>query len=166
MLTHYRDLKEHLRRLQQQVESRRRAAVKEMMRQRTAEAAAGSSWTCMHNVVLSEVRPMQVGLKHMQILESKAWPWMRADLTRREACLELLLSWPLDGLQTFTTSNTVAAGPFPSLLPSAVGWASCKVEMEGMVRQEAAAAGVVRSICFVCLSVAILSLPRCSGRWH
>ena len=38
-----RDLKEHLRRLQQQMESRRRAAVKEMMRQRTAEAAADTS---------------------------------------------------------------------------------------------------------------------------
>ncbi|KAI5082147.1 hypothetical protein GOP47_0001890 [Adiantum capillus-veneris] len=38
-----KDLKEHLRRLQQQMESRRRAAVKEMMRQRAAEAAAGCS---------------------------------------------------------------------------------------------------------------------------
>eukprot|EP00250_Pteridium_aquilinum_P011854 c20351_g1_i2 orf=1101-6170(+) len=38
-----KDLKEHLRRLQQQMESRRRAAVKEMMRQRAAEAAAGTS---------------------------------------------------------------------------------------------------------------------------
>ncbi|KAH7298000.1 hypothetical protein KP509_25G022700 [Ceratopteris richardii] len=38
-----KDLKEHLRRLQQQMESRRRAAVNEMMRQRAAEAAAGSS---------------------------------------------------------------------------------------------------------------------------
>lgn len=37
-----KDLKEHLRRLQQQMESRRRAAVMEMMRQRTAEAAAGT----------------------------------------------------------------------------------------------------------------------------
>lgn len=38
-----KDLKEHLRRLQQQMESRRRAAVMEMMRQRTAEATAGMS---------------------------------------------------------------------------------------------------------------------------
>jgi hypothetical protein len=35
-----RDLKEHLRRLQQQSDSRRRAAVNEMMRQRAAEVAA------------------------------------------------------------------------------------------------------------------------------
>jgi E1A/CREB-binding protein len=34
-----RDLKEHLRRLQQQSDSRRRAAVMEMMRQRAAEVA-------------------------------------------------------------------------------------------------------------------------------
>ncbi|RRT57708.1 hypothetical protein B296_00038383 [Ensete ventricosum] len=34
------DLKEHLRRLQQQSDSRRRAAVMEMMRQRAAEVAA------------------------------------------------------------------------------------------------------------------------------
>ncbi|XP_057841240.1 histone acetyltransferase HAC1 isoform X1 [Cryptomeria japonica] len=38
-----RDLKEHLRRLQQQMESRRRAAVMEMMRQRAAEVAASSN---------------------------------------------------------------------------------------------------------------------------
>ncbi|KAH9321216.1 hypothetical protein KI387_015855, partial [Taxus chinensis] len=38
-----RDLKEHLRRLQQQMESRRRAAVMEMMRQRAAEVAANSN---------------------------------------------------------------------------------------------------------------------------
>jgi hypothetical protein len=38
--TLYRDLKEHLRRLQQQSDSRRRAAVNEMMRQRAAEVAA------------------------------------------------------------------------------------------------------------------------------
>ncbi|RID56429.1 hypothetical protein BRARA_G03628 [Brassica rapa] len=37
------DLKEHLRRLQQQSDSRRRAAVMEMMRQRAAEVAGGSS---------------------------------------------------------------------------------------------------------------------------
>ncbi|XP_049389853.1 histone acetyltransferase HAC1-like isoform X2 [Solanum stenotomum] len=37
-----RDLKEHLRRMQQQADSRRRAAVMEMMRQRTAEVAGGS----------------------------------------------------------------------------------------------------------------------------
>nr|KJB66326.1 hypothetical protein B456_010G135700 [Gossypium raimondii] len=37
-----RDLKEHLRRLQQQSDSRRRAAVMEMMRQRAAEVAANS----------------------------------------------------------------------------------------------------------------------------
>ncbi|CAH8355273.1 unnamed protein product [Eruca vesicaria subsp. sativa] len=36
------DLKEHLRRLQQQSDSRRRAAVMEMMRQRAAEVAGGS----------------------------------------------------------------------------------------------------------------------------
>ncbi|KAG0465832.1 hypothetical protein HPP92_019996 [Vanilla planifolia] len=35
-----RDLKEHLKRLQQQSESRRRAAVMEMMRQRAAELQA------------------------------------------------------------------------------------------------------------------------------
>lgn len=34
-----RDLREHLRRLQQQSDSRRRAAVMEMMRQRAAEVA-------------------------------------------------------------------------------------------------------------------------------
>lgn len=38
----YRDLKEHLRRMQQQSDSRRRAAVMEMMRQRAAEVASGS----------------------------------------------------------------------------------------------------------------------------
>jgi E1A/CREB-binding protein len=38
-----RDLKEHLRRLQQQMESRRRVAVMEMMRQRAAEAAGSNS---------------------------------------------------------------------------------------------------------------------------
>ena len=38
----FRDLKEHLRRLQQQSDSRRRAAVMEMMRQRAAEVAGGS----------------------------------------------------------------------------------------------------------------------------
>ncbi|XP_042470158.1 probable histone acetyltransferase HAC-like 1 isoform X1 [Zingiber officinale] len=38
-----RDLREHLRRLQQQSESRRRAAVMEMMRQRAAEVARNSS---------------------------------------------------------------------------------------------------------------------------
>ena len=37
-----RDLKEHLRRLQQQSDSRRRAAVMEMMRQRAAEVAGNS----------------------------------------------------------------------------------------------------------------------------
>ncbi|XP_055802488.1 histone acetyltransferase HAC1-like isoform X2 [Solanum dulcamara] len=37
-----RDLKEHLRRMQQQADSRRRAAVMEMMRQRAAEVAGGS----------------------------------------------------------------------------------------------------------------------------
>ncbi|KAJ4844492.1 hypothetical protein Tsubulata_006330 [Turnera subulata] len=37
-----RDLREHLRRLQQQSDSRRRAAVMEMMRQRAAEVAGGS----------------------------------------------------------------------------------------------------------------------------
>ncbi|KAL8511296.1 hypothetical protein ACS0TY_017921 [Phlomoides rotata] len=37
-----KDLKEHLRRLQQQSDSRRRAAVMEMMRQRAAEVASGS----------------------------------------------------------------------------------------------------------------------------
>lgn len=37
-----RDLKEHLRRLQQQSDSRRRAAVMEMMRQRAAEVAEDS----------------------------------------------------------------------------------------------------------------------------
>ncbi|KAJ4879380.1 Histone acetyltransferase HAC12 [Raphanus sativus] len=37
------DLKEHLRRLQQQADSRRRAAVMEMMRQRTAEVAGTSA---------------------------------------------------------------------------------------------------------------------------
>ncbi|KAL8217734.1 hypothetical protein R6Q57_021107 [Mikania cordata] len=37
-----RDLKEHLRRMQQQSDSRRRAAVMEMMRQRAAEVAGGS----------------------------------------------------------------------------------------------------------------------------
>ena len=36
-LMYSRDLKEHLRRLQQQSDSRRRAAVMEMMRQRAAE---------------------------------------------------------------------------------------------------------------------------------
>lgn len=35
-----RDLKEHLRRLQQQSDTRRRAAVMEMMRQRAAEVAS------------------------------------------------------------------------------------------------------------------------------
>ena len=39
----FSDLKEHLRRLQQQSDSRRRAAVMEMMRQRAAEVAGGSS---------------------------------------------------------------------------------------------------------------------------
>ncbi|MCD7467179.1 transcription factor that binds to CRE motif [Datura stramonium] len=39
MLVHAKDLKEHLRRLQQQSDSRRRAAVMEMMRQRAAEVA-------------------------------------------------------------------------------------------------------------------------------
>ncbi|KAL6998545.1 Histone acetyltransferase hac12 [Sarracenia purpurea var. burkii] len=38
----YRDLKEHLRRLQQQSDSRRRAAVMEMMRQRAAEVAGNA----------------------------------------------------------------------------------------------------------------------------
>lgn len=38
----FRDLKEHLRRLQQQSDSRRRAAVMEMMRQRAAEVAGNS----------------------------------------------------------------------------------------------------------------------------
>jgi hypothetical protein len=38
-----RDLNEHLRRLQQQAESRRRVAVMEMMRQRAAEAAGSNS---------------------------------------------------------------------------------------------------------------------------
>ncbi|KAL0683784.1 hypothetical protein Bca4012_050632 [Brassica carinata] len=38
------DLKEHLRRLQQQSDSRRRAAVMEMMRQRAAEVAGGSGF--------------------------------------------------------------------------------------------------------------------------
>jgi hypothetical protein len=38
-----RDLNEHLRRLQQQAESRRRVAVMEMMRQRAAEAAGTNS---------------------------------------------------------------------------------------------------------------------------
>ncbi|CAL9774334.1 unnamed protein product [Musa acuminata subsp. burmannicoides] len=38
-----RDLKEHLRRLQQQSDSRRRAAVMEMMRQRAAEVAANTN---------------------------------------------------------------------------------------------------------------------------
>eukprot|EP01018_Ginkgo_biloba_P007798 Gb_24654 [translate_table: standard] len=38
-----KDLKEHLRRLQQQMESRRRAAVNEMMRQRAAEVAGNSN---------------------------------------------------------------------------------------------------------------------------
>jgi E1A/CREB-binding protein len=38
-----KDLKEHLRRLNQQMESRRRVAVKEMMRQRAAEAAGSNS---------------------------------------------------------------------------------------------------------------------------
>ncbi|XP_024976551.1 histone acetyltransferase HAC1-like isoform X1 [Cynara cardunculus var. scolymus] len=38
-----RDLREHLRRLTQQADSRRRAAVMEMMRQRAAEVAGGSS---------------------------------------------------------------------------------------------------------------------------
>lgn len=42
LIPHYRDLKEHLRRLQQQSDSRRRAAVMEMMRQRAAEVADGS----------------------------------------------------------------------------------------------------------------------------
>lgn len=39
-----RDLKEHLRRLQQQSDSRRRAAVMEMMRQRAAEVAGSNGW--------------------------------------------------------------------------------------------------------------------------
>lgn len=39
-----RDLKEHLKRLQQQSDSRRRAAVMEMMRQRAAEVAASKWW--------------------------------------------------------------------------------------------------------------------------
>ncbi|KAF3787920.1 putative histone acetyltransferase HAC-like 1 [Nymphaea thermarum] len=38
-----RDLKEHLRRSQQQSDSRRRAAVMEMMRQRAAEVAANNA---------------------------------------------------------------------------------------------------------------------------
>ena len=38
----FRDLKEHLRRLQQQSDSRRRAAVMEMMRQRAAEVAGNA----------------------------------------------------------------------------------------------------------------------------
>lgn len=37
-----RDLKEHLRRLQQQSDTRRRAAVMEMMRQRAAEIAGSA----------------------------------------------------------------------------------------------------------------------------
>lgn len=40
----FRDLKEHLRRLQQQSDSRRRAAVMEMMRQRAAEVASNAGW--------------------------------------------------------------------------------------------------------------------------
>lgn len=42
----YRDLREHLRRLQQQSDSRRRAAVMEMMRQRAAEVANNGVWFC------------------------------------------------------------------------------------------------------------------------
>lgn len=42
LLCEIRDLKEHLRRLQQQSDSRRRAAVMEMMRQRAAEVANSS----------------------------------------------------------------------------------------------------------------------------
>lgn len=38
----YRDLKEHLRRLQQQSDTRRRQAVMEMMRQRAAEVAGNA----------------------------------------------------------------------------------------------------------------------------
>ncbi|KAL8462046.1 hypothetical protein ACS0TY_033213 [Phlomoides rotata] len=38
----YRDLKEHMRRLQQQSDSRRRAAVNEMMRQRVTEVVGSS----------------------------------------------------------------------------------------------------------------------------
>lgn len=38
----YRDLREHLRRLTQQADSRRRAAVMEMMRQRAAEVGGSS----------------------------------------------------------------------------------------------------------------------------
>ena len=40
---HPRDLREHLRRLQQQSDSRRRAAVMEMMRQRAAEVDRNSN---------------------------------------------------------------------------------------------------------------------------
>ena len=42
IVVNFSDLKEHLRRLQQQSDSRRRAAVMEMMRQRAAEVAGGS----------------------------------------------------------------------------------------------------------------------------
>ena len=51
-----RDLKEHLRRLQQQSDSRRRAAVMEMMRQRAADVA-GADEEKLVNINLYEKAP-------------------------------------------------------------------------------------------------------------
>lgn len=59
-----RDLKEHLRRLQQQSDSRRRAAVMEMMRQRAAEVANNAGWamcTCKYGVLWRDVLDRQTG---------------------------------------------------------------------------------------------------------
>lgn len=57
------DLREHARRLQLQQESRRRAAVNEMIRQRAAEAAGGNQWKLHAALQCHKMMPCNVTVK-------------------------------------------------------------------------------------------------------
>lgn len=91
----YRDLKEHLRRLQQQSDTRRRQAVMEMMRQRAAEVAGNAGWaicTCKYDILLRNHQIFCAGLPG-QLSITKQWWGEVVELDSCEVHSEYTTEW-------------------------------------------------------------------------
>lgn len=92
---YYRDLKEHLRRLQQQSDTRRRQAVMEMMRQRAAEVAGNAGWaicTCKYDILLRNHQIFCAGLPG-QLSITKQWWGEVVELDSCEVHSEYTTEW-------------------------------------------------------------------------
>ncbi|KAH0852826.1 hypothetical protein HID58_093678 [Brassica napus] len=108
------DLKEHLRRLQQQSDSRRRAAVMEMMRQRAAEVAGGSG-------VRLDFQKKQKKKKKSKVESSSK---MRASRVSRYQCHSC---WVTKSAAATVCISTAAFGAIAATIMASVSVASAEI---------------------------------------